>query len=743
MSKRGDGSLEDETWKAPRSFKKAGPELLEKVRKSGRISRKIVDSWDEGMSDDERTDLMEETTSVQELSLHGMEEVGDGVGGVRQRIVRPVATATGLAGPVAFQQTINPWGGHVSGSVEVDRATTAGHGDVLTHGADSGDVFEDQVTRTTAQLLNQDAGAGLIFGDRSYEDLNDTQPMVVGRTEADQLPLVNLLQSQQIPQDRRPQQVDDDVTYNLPTHNFRGHAQSFQEQIRVLEERAVMVERERILERNSAIVRARELAQELDAARGEANTVSETTLRKEESLRAAMDLTSRSNLKLMQTAQQDELERRKLAEALSGERMRAKELQQRVRMAENLTVRNKEHMAVLLTGALQPQPEASLMGGKKPTTVLKTTKRNNQKLRIDEYFYDSSSDDHDDGRKPPTPKVKQAKKEKVTAHAVTEREGTVNQISDEAKKSFRLPKVPEFNGDNFEGFMYKFDAQRTSLGWSDVTARFNLMQSLTGKAMSVLYSNQGEQWTYDELREALLTRYGINKSATTVMNEMSAARRLATESLQDFADRIVDMSLKAHISDERRAFLTRAAFVQGLQEDTELQHYIERHDKDKTSLQRAVSVAFRYERQHGVSKATSRFENVIGEEMEEFDAFQGQQAGRVWKKPYGTDWSKPAPPRQEAATAAPAEATGLAKLLHEVQEKMKEMTAGLTAVKSEISAIKSTGDTTKKVVEDDIASRKAHWKKVNANKKQNKFNAMEAKKAPAAPANKEKKDKKE
>jgi len=723
MSKR-DSSFEDATWQAPRSFRKGGPDLLERVRKSERISKKIEDSADEsGMSADERTDEMEEMTGAKQSSP---QRLGDGMMG-RQRFIASSAQAGGATGPAVFTHIPNPWDGRLSGSVSIDRAIATGHGDVLSRETDLENItFDETVTRTTSQLLNrgqEDAilggtGDTVVIGSRQRESDEDDV-----RSNA---PLADYQQHQRIVHHQRRRRADDDESRDSLSHSFRGRSVTLEEQIRALEERARVIEMERMQERTSASRLNRELTSQLDDTRKEVNT----SQRREITMRAAMDQTSRVNVSLQRALKADTADKAQLTGALAKERTYGRSLKQRVRLAEDLlSEKNREQLGELLATALQTpgvKPEAA-EGGLTGAGLISgdTTLR---KVGVDDFYTDDSSDS--DGQEAIAAAalkvkaiVKTDDKTEVKTVALSAAKSTVHAMTD-VKHSFRLPKVPEFNGLNFEGFMYKFDAQCKQLGWDDTTAVFNLQQSMTGKAMSVLLSNNGQQWTLSELRAALLARYGINKSATTVMNEMSVARREPTETLQDFADRIVDMSLKAEISDARRANLTRAAFVQGLRENTELQHYIERHDRDKTSLQRAVSVAFKYERQHGVSKGTSRFENVVGETAEEIDAFQGQQAGKVWRKPYGTDWSKPA----AAVAGAPAE-PGLAKLLSEMHTMLN---TNLTTVTSALMAIKDTSEATKKVVDDDVGARKQHWSRVKTNKKQNKFNAMEAKKASAA-----------
>ena len=305
-------------------------------------------------------------------------------------------------------------------------------------------------------------------------------------------------------------------------------------------------------------------------------------------------------------------------------------------------------------------------------------------------------------------------KETEVVKELTAGEGEINEILDTKVKTFKIPKVPEFNGKNFEGFMYKFDAQRKQLGWGEDTAVFNLEQALTGDAMRVLYQNNGKVWTLKRLQQALLTRFGINKSAVTVLNEMSVVRRGAKESLQEFADKIVEMSLKAPLTDERRARETRAAFVQGLQDDLELQHYIDRHDKDKTSLQRAVEIAFRYERQHGVSRNVSRFDNTVGTLHEEVDAFQGQQTGRTYRKPYGTDWSKP------KETEVKKVASGDYTVVKEsVMDILTDLQKGVKTLASDLLEVKA-------VQEQDKQNRIKHWGRYKTGKKNTRYNAFTA-----------------
>ena len=272
----------------------------------------------------------------------------------------------------------------------------------------------------------------------------------------------------------------------------------------------------------------------------------------------------------------------------------------------------------------------------------------------------------------------------------------------------KAPKIPEFNGDDYDGFMYKFENMRKQYKWQDSTSVFNMTQALTGKATKVL--TQQKKWSYKELKKALVIRHGVNKSTTMALNEIFSIRRTPSESVQELADRIVGVALRAPMDTDRRSQATRTAFVQALEGNPKLQHYIEKHDRGKTTIQSAVSIAYRYERENGMSTETSRF-----------DAFNARPQHN---KPPALAHDKSA--GGTAAAATPPGPIDAFHILKDLQSKFAHLVTDFTELKTTV------------VTEQEAKNKR--WEESKRRKRNLRFNNLDGKKkSDAAPANNEKK----
>ena len=163
--------------------------------------------------------------------------------------------------------------------------------------------------------------------------------------------------------------------------------------------------------------------------------------------------------------------------------------------------------------------------------------------------------------------------------------------------------MPVFKGDNWVAFQIKFATYCNRYQLDDYDKLDRLKMALEDTACRVLYSRDPELWTYQELMKALENRYGHSKSYPMVERELRRIKRKPSQTLQDLADEIREISRKTHMEEHTRDQLTRSAFMGALDDDTQMIHYIDKRDPARESLASALEIAERYERQNGSTVA--------------------------------------------------------------------------------------------------------------------------------------------
>ena len=163
-------------------------------------------------------------------------------------------------------------------------------------------------------------------------------------------------------------------------------------------------------------------------------------------------------------------------------------------------------------------------------------------------------------------------------------------------------RVPRYNGEKFHVFKPMFEAVAKRYGWSAEEKCVHLQQSFRGKAQRILSAVPSSLWSYDTLMTEAENQSGETEPYVDTVNKMLAMTRRNGQSLYDFADAIHRLSRKTSMSNFERERLTRQVFVAGVN-DREMQFHVEREDKEKDSLRKAVNIAVMYERDHFLERA--------------------------------------------------------------------------------------------------------------------------------------------
>ena len=163
-------------------------------------------------------------------------------------------------------------------------------------------------------------------------------------------------------------------------------------------------------------------------------------------------------------------------------------------------------------------------------------------------------------------------------------------------------RVPRYDGEKFHVFKPMFEAVARRYGWSAEEKCVHLQQSFRGKAQRILSAVPSSLWSYDTLMTEAENQSGETEPYVDIVNRMLEMRRRDGQSLYDFADAILRLSRKTPMSSYERERLTRQVFVAGVN-DREMQFHVDREDKGKDSLRKAVNIAVKYERDHFLERA--------------------------------------------------------------------------------------------------------------------------------------------
>ena len=165
--------------------------------------------------------------------------------------------------------------------------------------------------------------------------------------------------------------------------------------------------------------------------------------------------------------------------------------------------------------------------------------------------------------------------------------------------------VPVFNGEeSFHVFKQLFTSTAQRRGWDEREKGERLQYALRKDAKKMLGYLNPKDWTFATLMKELENKYGETRSYADTQAVVSAMKREVGESLHDFACRIQTESRRTVMDETKRDWMCREAFVLGLTDYPDLRSYIDPKDKHKTTLQSAVNIGMKYEREHLVTSAS-------------------------------------------------------------------------------------------------------------------------------------------
>ena len=126
-----------------------------------------------------------------------------------------------------------------------------------------------------------------------------------------------------------------------------------------------------------------------------------------------------------------------------------------------------------------------------------------------------------------------------------------------------------------------------------------------------MFIGTSPETTAEEMMDRLVSRFGVNMTSTEVENKMLGLERKPGEDLYSLADRVRSLAYRAEFSQLKRNIVMRQALFVALRGNTEMQHYISRHDnQDEPNMDRTLDLAIAWERRHGTNYKTEKVRQV-------------------------------------------------------------------------------------------------------------------------------------
>ena len=114
-------------------------------------------------------------------------------------------------------------------------------------------------------------------------------------------------------------------------------------------------------------------------------------------------------------------------------------------------------------------------------------------------------------------------------------------------RSPQMPKMATYDGDStWNAFLFQFKRTARRYGWSKTTKLDRLMMCLRGKAVDFVKTRPKRVTTnYKRLVKHMTKRFGRHDPPITARRQLYSAKQKEDESLEEFADRIMELSVDA------------------------------------------------------------------------------------------------------------------------------------------------------------------------------------------------------
>ena len=160
-------------------------------------------------------------------------------------------------------------------------------------------------------------------------------------------------------------------------------------------------------------------------------------------------------------------------------------------------------------------------------------------------------------------------------------------------------KLRTFKGKDIDAWKSLFDDFAEQFQWSQAEKKLQLKAHVDDWIRTMLTGLPPET-TAEEMMSRLVSRFGVNMTATEVENELVKIERKPGEDLYTLADRIRSLANRAHLPETRKQAVMRQTFFTALRGNREMQHWVNMYDRSSVpDINNTLDMAIEWERQHG------------------------------------------------------------------------------------------------------------------------------------------------
>ena len=170
-------------------------------------------------------------------------------------------------------------------------------------------------------------------------------------------------------------------------------------------------------------------------------------------------------------------------------------------------------------------------------------------------------------------------------------------------------KLRTFKGRDVDAWRSLFDDFAEQFNWSEREKKLQLKAHVDDGIRS-MFTGLPPDTTADEMMTRLVSRYGVNMTATEVENKLLTIERKSGEDLYTLADRVRALANRAHMPEAKKNLLMRQTFFTALRGNSEMQHWVNLHDMGPPNMNITLDLAIEWEHQHGTTFKLERIRQV-------------------------------------------------------------------------------------------------------------------------------------
>ena len=161
-------------------------------------------------------------------------------------------------------------------------------------------------------------------------------------------------------------------------------------------------------------------------------------------------------------------------------------------------------------------------------------------------------------------------------------------------------KLRTFKGKDADAWRSLVDDFAEQFNWSEREKKLQLKAHVDDGIRS-MFTGLPPDTTADEMMTRLVSRYGVNMTATEVENKLLSIERKSGEDLYTLTDRVRSLANRAHMPEAKRNLLMRQTFFTALRGNSEMQHWVNLHDIGPPNMNITLDLAIEWEHQHGTT----------------------------------------------------------------------------------------------------------------------------------------------